>query len=619
MKRYILPVLLLSVSLSYAQSKREQKADQLYNSYQYAEAVEAYTKLANKSKADDAIYQKLADSHYMLAQYQDASTWYGKLSTIDDAELCYRYVQSLRASGNTAKANEYMNRFVQLAPNDSRAVAFKKNPNYLSSLSKPAAGVTIKESKLNSKNASDFSAVLSSDNKAYFVSNRGGGHSDSWSDGSYVSIYTADLREDGNYGDIELLNDLRSKFHDGPVTLSSDGKTMYFARDGHASKKFKKNKKNQVKIGQQGIYKAVNENGKWREVEAMPFNSTEYSVTHPALSSDGKTLYFSSNMPGSIGTADIWKVSIHPDGSYGKPENLGSKVNTSGREVFPFVTDQGQLYFSSDGHLGMGGLDIFRIDLKSNGEVENLGVPYNSSSDDFGYSEQGDLAYFSTARSGRDNIYEANVLLTTEVKLLIVDTENDEVLSGASVTWKPLSESPSQSAMTTDSDGVTTSTVHIDSAYNLIISKSGYETIEYKLHVNEKNPTRIIGLKKVIKEVAKEKMPIVFNDIYFAFDSSVISNEAAKELDEVVRILQEDGSLEITIRSHTDAIGTSDYNKQLSERRAKATKDYLLKKGVSSLRIFTEGVGSELPKVTCEGPCPEKDRAQNRRSQIIVK
>lgn len=619
MKRYIIPLLLLSASVSFAQSKKEQKADQLYDSYQYAEAVEAYSKLANKSNADDAVYRKLADSHYMLAQYQEASSWYGKIGTISDAEVCYRYVQSLLATGNASKATQYMDQFMRLAPSDSRTVAYKKNPNYIASLKKDAAGVTVSSSKLNNKDAADFSAILSSDDKVYFVSSRDG-KSDSWSDGSYVSIYTADLNEDGSYTDAVVLKELKSKFHDGPVTLSSDGKTMFFARDGHASKDFKKNKKEQVKIGQQGLYKAVNENGTWREVEALPFNSTEYSVTHPALSSDGKTLYFASNMPGSNGSSDIWKVSVNSDGSYGTPVNLGSKVNTPGREVFPFITDNDQLYFSSDGHLGMGGLDLYRVDLKNNGEVINIGAPYNSSQDDFGYSEQGAKAYLSSNRSGKDNIYEASVLLTTDVKLLIVDAEDGTILSGASVAWKSLMDSPLQSPIITDDNGAINSTLHLGSAYTLVVSKEGYETIEYTLDTNGKNLSHTISLQKIkVEEVVKDKTPVVFDDIYFAFDSAVISSSSAKELDEVVRVLKEDSTLKVTIRSHTDAIGASVYNKQLSEHRAQATKDYLLKNGVDSSRISTEGVGSTLPKIACDGPCSDKDRAQNRRSEIIIK
>lgn len=618
MKRYILPLLLLSFTFASAQSKKEEKADQLYNSYQYAEAVDTYSKLAKKSKADDGIYRKLGDSYYMLAQYQDAASWYGQLSEMNNAEVCYRYVQSLRASGDTQKAQQYMDSFVRLAPTDARAVAYKENPNYLADLQNAHPEVTVLQSKLNSKDAADFSAVLSSDDKVYFVSNRGGGKSDTWSDASYVSIYEADLKEDGSYADAKVLKDLKSKYHDGPVTLSSDGKTMFFARDGHAEKDFKKNKKNRVKVGQQGIYKAVNENGTWKMVEGLPFNSKEYSVTHPALSSDGKTLYFSSDMPGSIGTSDIWKVAIQPNGSYDKPENLGNKINSPGREVFPFITDNDLLYFASDGHLGMGGLDLYKIDLKNNSEIINLGAPYNSTQDDFGYSEQGEKAYLASNRSGKDNIYEASVLRTTDVKLLIVDAETNKPLSGAKITWKSLMDSPEQNAITTDESGALSTELNLDTAYTLAVSKSDYDTSEYTLDVNEMDATHKIALHKVVVEKVKEKAPIVFDDIYFAFDSAVISDAAAKDLNEVIRILKEDKKLGITVYSHTDAIGSETYNQALSERRAKATRDYIVAKGIDASRIKTEGLGSAKPKVNCDAPCSIEDRAQNRRSQITI-
>lgn len=621
MRQYILPLLLLSFTFAAAQSKKEQKADQLYDSYQYAEAIEAYSKLANKSKTDDAVHRKLADSYYMLAQYKDAAVWYGKLSNINDAEVCYRYVQSLRATGKTTEAKQYMDRFVQLAPRDARAIAYKDNPNYLANLQNAPAEVSMLQSELNSKDAADFSAVLSSDNKAYFVSNRGGGKNDSWSDASYVSIYTANLNADGTYTKPQVLNNLKSKYHDGPVTLSSDGKTMFFARDGHAERDFKKNKKNKVKVGQQGIYKAVNENDSWKVVEAMPFNNKEYSVTHPAISSDGKTLYFSSDMPGSIGTSDIWKVTIQPNGSYGKPENLGNKINSPGREVFPFITNNEVLYFASDGHLGMGGLDLYKVDLKNNGEVINLGAPYNSSQDDFGYSEQGEKAYLSSNRAGKDNIYEASVLQTIDINLLIVDASNNNPLSDATINWNALIDSPEQATRTTDASGEITTELNLNTTYALVVSKTGYETTEYTLDVNEETPTHKISMNKVVvedKEKEIVKAPIVFEDIYFAFDSAVITNAAAAELDQVVRILKGNKDLRISIQSHTDAIGASAYNQALSERRAKATQQYIVAKGIDASRISTKGLGSANPKVKCEEPCSIQDRAQNRRSQITI-
>lgn len=608
---------MLSCGFGFAQSNKQKKADQLYSSYQYAEAIDAYNKLATKSEADDNLFRKLADSYYMLAHYKEASSWYAKIGTITDPETYFRYAQSLLATGNTSKAMECLKEFSKLAPSDLRAIEYLKNPNYLAELQNETSEITLSYSNLNSKDASDFSAILSPDDKVFFVSNREGGRNDSWSNSAYVSIYTADLQQDGSYSNIEILKELNSKYHDGPVTISSDGKVIFFARDGHASKSFKKDKKDQVKIGQQGIYKAINENGVWREIGGLPFNSKEYSVSHPSLSPDGKTLYFSSDMPGGYGSSDLWKVSVNADGSYGTPVNLGSEINTPGREVFPFISDNEELYFSSDGHLGMGGLDIFKVNLKRPKHIINLGLPTNSNQDDFGYSVQGELAYISSSRSGSDKIYEATVFHTIDIQFLIVDATNNTPLSDVEIVWKPLEDSSIQSTLITDANGIIKSSFRLDDTYILYVRKPGYEDTEYPLEVNNSSTLHTIKLNEIVKE--KEKAPIVFDDIYFDFDSFLITKAASSDLDEVVRILKEDNSLKITIRSHTDAIGSNEYNQSLSERRAKATQDYIVAKGIDVSRIHIEGVGSNDPKVSCDGPCSNEERAQNRRSQIIIK
>ncbi|MHA7058636.1 TolB family protein [Aquimarina sp. M1] len=207
----------------------------------------------------------------------------------------------------------------------------------------------------------------------------------------------------------KLKGAVNTKFHESSATFSPDGKTVYFTRNNYSERKFKRNTKGCVLLK---IYKADYNNGKWKNVKELPFNSNEYSTAHPALSPDGKFLYFASDMPGSYGKSDIYVVAIHKDGSYGTPQNLGSLINSAGRETFPYISDKGTLFFTSDGHVGFGGLDIFMVlpDTDKGWQIYNMGAPINSSKDDFTFiiNEENMMGYFASNRSGgkgSDDIY----------------------------------------------------------------------------------------------------------------------------------------------------------------------------------------------------------------------
>ncbi|WP_394335688.1 TolB family protein, partial [Flavobacterium aurantiibacter] len=241
---------------------------------------------------------------------------------------------------------------------------------------------------------------------------------DGWNEEPYLDIYRVTYTTDGNFGKVEEQTDLNTKWHDGPVTISADGKTLYFSRDSHAEKKFEKDKKLNAKFGQVNLFRATKNGEKWENITALPFNSNTYSTSAPALSADGKTLYFSSDMPGSIGGTDIWKVSINGD-SYGKPENLGPHVNTEGNEQFPFITADNLLYFASNGRTGLGGLDIFVANLAKNEPASNLGKPVNSEKDDFAFSFNAskNVGFISSNRTGNDDIYLIEPLCAVEAQI----------------------------------------------------------------------------------------------------------------------------------------------------------------------------------------------------------
>ena len=190
-----------------------------------------------------------------------------------------------------------------------------------------------------------------------------------------------------------------------------------------------------AKFSQVHLFKATKNGDKWGDVKALPFNSKEYSTSSPSISKDGRTLYFTSDMPGSIGQSDIWKVAVNADGTYGKPENLGPRVNTEGKEQFPFITDDNVLYFSSNGRQGLGGLDVFSIDLNTKEESKNVGKPVNSEKDDFSFSFNtvNNIGFFASNRTGSDSLYEANPLCSVEATTVVTDAKTGALLAGARV------------------------------------------------------------------------------------------------------------------------------------------------------------------------------------------
>jgi len=370
-----------------AQNQDTKKADKLYGQFKYVAAAEAYLKLVTANKADQYVYKQLADSYYNTFNTTEAVKWYSKaVVQSKDAETYYRYAQMLKANGKYEEANKQMQQFAAKAPNDQRAKAFKSNPDYLPKLLSKQKGYTIKALDINS-DKSDFGAVLSN-NALYFASARNKAKKVyGWTNEPYLDIYQANYNLDGTVTNAVPVTELNTKYNDGPVTVSKDGNTMYFASESFVEHSYEKDKVSKNKMGQVNLFKATKSGSTWGNITPLPFNSGSYSTSNPALSRDGKTLYFSSDMPGGLGGNDIWKIAVKPDGSFDKPVNAGNKINTEGNESFPYLSEDGKtLFFASSGLPGLGGYDVFQIDLSKDAEAVNLGQPINSEKDDFAFT-----------------------------------------------------------------------------------------------------------------------------------------------------------------------------------------------------------------------------------------
>lgn len=604
-----------------AQTKDTQVADKFFQRFEYVAASKAYLELVGKGKKDNYIYKQLADSYYNMFNTTEAIKWYALAVTQpQDAEVYYKYAQMLKGNGKYEDANKQMASFASKSPNDQRAITFNENPNYIPKLLDKQKMFNIKSTNINS-DQSDFGAVLTNDNIVYFASARNKSRKKNATTEEpyldiYESIYTTDT---ATLSPPATTDDLNTPWHDGLVTVTADGKTMYFGRDGRNDNIFEKDKKANAKFFQINLFKATKTDGKWGNITALPLNSKSYSVSNPSVSGDGKTLYFNSNMPGGQGGNDIWKATINDGNTYEKPENLGKAVNTPGNEQFPFITQDNILYFASSGRQGLGGLDVFSMDLsEKNPTATNVGKPVNSEKDDFAftYNSTKDAGFFSSNRSGNDDIFMANALCGVTANTKVTDSKTGKILSGAMVS---ILDDKKNVIKTTESDidGMVSYPIECNKEYNLQVTKEGYESGRFPIAATKSGKVSIAAALNPIEAIIKPN-EIVLNPITFEYDKSNITKEGAFELDQLVMVMKNNPQMIILAKSHTDNRGSDQYNMKLSDRRAKSTVQYVLSKGIDENRITGMGYGESEPKTDCKESCTEEDHAANRRSEFLI-
>lgn len=623
MKKLYILLLVLATSNVFAQNDKTRKADKLYNRLEYVKAAEKYQEIAIE-EADVYVYEQLANCYYNLFKTEDAERWYRQSISEGNtkSEVYFKYAQMLKANGKYQEHNEWMAKFAKAKPSDKRAIAFNKNPDYIPQILAKVTKFEVKNSEINTQN-SDFGA-LAVKGTVYFTSTRDGGRKYGWNGQPFLDIYMASYDGNGELSNaIALSKDINTKFHEGTVSFSPDGKTMYFTRENYYDGKFKKSEEGQ---GTLNLYTATMSGGEWTNVQSVPFNNDEYSVGHPAVSADGKTLYFASDMPGGLGQSDLYKVAINSDGSFGEPENLGDDINTEGREFFPYASSNNTLYFSSDGHLGIGGLDVFAAKVKgsSYGAVRNLGTPLNSNSDDFSFtfdeeSKKGFVASNREGGKGDDDIYEVNLInpiCDVDYVVVVTDKETGAPLSGAAVVLSD-DKGNSVGTKTTDSDGKVVFKVECD--VSSVLSASLQDYVSKQVDVNSgDNPERLVEMQLEPIEVIIEEEEIVLNPIYFDFDKHNIRQDAAFELDKVVNVMTKYPNMVLKVETHTDVRGPASYNLRLSDKRAKSTVQYIISKGIDASRLSSEGKGETTPLNDCGSKCTDEEHQENRRSDFII-
>jgi outer membrane protein OmpA-like peptidoglycan-associated protein/Tol biopolymer transport system component len=618
----------------YSQKAQVEAANKKYDKFAYVDAIATYERVAEKGYKDEKMFQKLADAYYFNAELPKAAKWYGELFAMNkeqQPEYYYRYAQALKSVGKYDKSNEMMDLFNKKSGNDKRAQLYAANKDYLNDIKDNSARYTLADAGINSANSDYGSTIVG--NKLVFASARTEGGSKkvfAQTNEAYTDLYSSDIAN----GKLDTPKpfggkEINSKFHEDTPVFTKDGKTVYFTRNNFLDGKKGKDATKTILLK---LYKATLEGDSWGNVTELPFNSDNYSVAHPSLSPDNKTLYFASNMPGTLGQSDLFKVEIKSGGTFGTPVNLGKSINTEGRESFPFVSEDNKLYFSSDGRPGLGGLDVFvaKIDESGNiGAVENAGKPVNSSQDDFAYMVDKDgNGFFSSNRSGgkgQDDIYKFTELRCNQgVEGIITDSETGAVLANVKVSLFNEKFELLKSTVS-DDKGHYSFEAECGKSYYVRAEIADYVTKENNVATGTINGTTNMPFaleKSGCKVIVGGDLAKCFNIkvIYFALNKADITTEAAFELEKILDVMKQNPKMKIDVRSHTDSRQTAKYNEALSERRAKSTIAWLVKNGVEEGRLTGKGYGESQLVNNCgdDVKCSEEEHQANRRSEFIV-
>ena len=636
--------LLSSTSLLFAQPEKElEKANEMYKNFSYVDAIKIYERIAQKGFVNQEMLQSLGNAYYYNAEYKKALPWYEQLFQEGKykvkPEYYYRYAQTLKSVGDYTQADKMMAKFVELTnANDTRAALFEENKDYQTVIKNNSGRFQLNNASINTEN-SEYGTALYGDKIVFAGATdaRKAKHGVSqWTGESFYDLYEAEHFDQKLGNRKPFSSSVNTQFNESTPVFTKDGNTMYFTRNNYVNKKLASDIENTILLK---ILRATKDkNGNWGDIVEVPFNSDQYNVAHPALSPDEKYLYFASDMPGSFGNSDIFRVEILGDNQYGTPENLGNIINTAGRESFPYISKDNVLYYSSDGIPGLGGLDIFAVKFNADGSTSkpvNIGMPGNSADDDFCFVFNSDskIGFLTSNRpggKGKDDIYsfhEDKPLLFScqkNIKGIVKDAKTKAIIANAKVilsdkVMKEISTDQSKTDGTFTFEKVNCN----DSHYYLRGEKEKYETAEVNVTVGKDEVVYEILLNP--REVAIKKgmdLAKVFEikEIKFDYNKANIRPDAAVELTKIVEVMREYPKMKIDIRSHTDSRGADSYNLKLSDRRAKATLEWIVKQGIDRKRLKAKGYGETRLVNGCSNgvPCTEEEHQENRRSEFIV-
>ena len=740
----------------FAQSARFRSANRAFDNYSYADAVRNYEEFLRNDKKTDPVEQKealekLAYCYRRLQDSKNAERIYAELvekfPDADSRNILY-YAQALASNSKYRDSQRMYSKYAESQTADLRGRKFTVTYMDMNRFYKDSAMYQVEYLPVNSRQA-DFSPMYYKGGLVFVSARAESGiikRVFNWNQTPFLDLYfvpdTATLKgsretlrsnaaalggadsREGNTGGLpdnvsedlpkattkaeKFSRTLNTKYHEGPATFFKDFTKVIFTRNNYNSGKARKSSDGVNKLK---LFIADQKGKDWGNVKELPFNNNDFSCGHPALSPDDSKLYFVSDMPGGYGGTDIYVVEYN-GGQWGTPVNLGKEINTEGNEMFPFVDGNGDMYFASDGHEGLGGLDIFFAELKGGiayKGVHNLGAPVNSEKDDFGLITDKDrgTGYFSSNRLkgvSDDNLYSFR-RTCRPLDIIVLDAKTGSPIEGADI--RIIKNGANQDMQQTGIDGATKICLEAQTQYDFKAMKEGYATnnilfstmtqsekpqMSVSIYLNKSDNTILRGkVKREVNQAPQEGVKVTLRDektgaektvvtgadggyefevdpnrnyalraegdelatneqainknkknkkkvvesdlsmygtgdvftldnIYYDLDKFFIRPEAARELDNVVGLMKKYPEMKIELRSFTDSRASDTYNLRLSERRARAAFDYLVRKGVIPSRLVAKGYGeSELVNDCVDGiRCDESDHRLNRRTEFKI-
>jgi len=627
MTKKLFSVLLIAAGLllSGCASYHLRQGNRLYKDLAYSQAIEEYQKGLSK-KENAAARIKLAESYRKMNNLPKAEEEYAKVVLLPEAEPVHklRYGQLLMRSGKYVVARSYFELYLQANPNDQAVAKLKSSCDSIEGWQRDSAKYTMQSSTLNT-GQSNFSPVWYKEGIAFASDRNSKAKTADWTGKPYLEMYYSKGNLETGFASPTLLDGINGRYHDGPASFSAKGDTMYFTRNNYVNKKVQKSNEDVVDLK---IMRAVKKDTAWIDLTEFEYNSKEYSTGHPALNSDGTKMYFVSDMPGGTGGTDIY-VTEKMNNIWSKPVNLGPNINTPYNEMFPMIWKDSILYFSSEGHYNMGGLDLFSSSKDQNGwkEARNMGYPLNTSFDDFGVAlnDSGNAGIISSNRNAKntmqDNLYTFTINdLRFTLEGIAVDKTTQEPVAGVIVELTNTLTNKKETAIT-GPDGKFLFKLNPETSYTVMGTKDGYFTNTEPVTTVGKirSESMFVKLKLELDRIIVDK-PIVLKNIYYDLDKWDIRPDAAIELDNLVQIMHENPAISIELGSHTDSRADDKYNMTLSQKRADAAVSYIVSKGVSQARITAKGYGETNLVNQCANKvaCSEEEHQANRRTEFKV-
>ncbi len=565
---------------------------------EYYDASKTYRKIYNKlpKKTDrplrGEVAYKMAEAHRHLNQsaraaaaYQNAIR-YGYPDSLAQLYLA----QMLHAEGKYTPAIRAYEEFLMRSPESAIAETGLRGARMSQKLKENPTRYVVKNAKLFNSRRADFAPMFNDDVLYFTTTNEKvtGDHRSEITGMKKSDIWMARKNEQGQWQRPEPVEgELNSEMDEGIISFSPDGNTMYLTKARRAP-----NYNTGVEL-----FTSQRNDAQWSSpVKFDVTNDTISSFGHPAVSPSGEYLYFTSDMPGN-GGKDIWRVNIKD--RIGTLENLGDAINTPGDEVFPYLLTDSIMYFSSDGHPGLGGLDIFRAELRPDGSwsVSNVGVPLNSAADDFGMTfakSDHPEGFFSSNRGdarGYDHIYSFEL---PDLKIVLTGyvTDHDEEPIGGAVV-RIVGNDGSNQRTATRPDGSFSFPLNRGVSYAMMAGARGYLNAKQEFSTDTTETDAEYGVDFMLASLSK---PNIVENIFYDFDRATLRPESQEALDGLAEMLRDNPNITIEMTSHTDRVGTEEYNLDLSHRRAKAVIDYLIESGIAPDRLQYQGYGKTKPK-----------------------